>query len=271
MNAPLPRIISFPDDNWWVGMAWGSIVGRAASPARTTGCQPAEKSGQHPTGWQPLVPCRAGGPAYWQSRRPAREPLPTYRFFQGTGIRSHWLRLLAAMAVLILGSGCTTGSPEMLADRLRALSPAVNSGEAALTAHTAIDYSRKLGRDFHAIPPAASFNNVLINLGIHSRGLCFQWADDLTVKLMTLHLRSLVLHRGVAHMDTRHEHSCVVLTGVGQSFTNGLVLDAWRRGGHLVWAPVTQDKFPWLEVELIPTYRAELQTAADKMEAAEKR
>ena len=179
--------------------------------------------------------------------------------------------LLAMAAAALLGSGCTTGSPEMLAGQLRALAPTVDPAEAELTARTAIEYSRKLGRDFHSIPPAASFNNVLINLGIHSRGLCFQYADDLTVKLMTLHLRTLELHRGVAHMETRHEHSCVVLTGLGQSFTNGLVLDAWRRGGHLVWAPVTRDKFPWQEVELIPSYRAELQTAAERMEAAEKR
>ncbi len=182
-----------------------------------------------------------------------------------------WRCLLVALAILILGTGCTTGTPENLTGQLRGLSPTVSPEEAALTARTAIDYSRQLGRDFHAIPPAASFNNVLINLGLHSRGLCFQYADDLTVKLLTLHLRTLVLNRGVAHMNTRHEHSCVVVTAVGQSFTNGIVLDAWRRGGHLVWAPVTQDKFPWKEVELIPTYRAELQTAADRMEAEEKR
>lgn len=179
--------------------------------------------------------------------------------------------LLAVLAILLLGTGCATGTPENLAGQLRGLSPTVSPEEAALTARTAIGYSRQLGRDFHAIPPAASFNNVLINLGLHSRGLCFQYADDLTVKLLTLHLRTLVLNRGVAHMNTRHEHSCVVVTAVGQSFTNGIVLDAWRRGGHLVWAPVTQDKFPWQEVDLIPTYRAELQTAADRMEDQEKR
>ena len=193
------------------------------------------------------------------------------RIAPGLRTGTAWRCLVAAFAVLILGTGCATGTPENLAGQLRGLSPTVSPEEAALTARTAIEYSRQLGRDFHAIPPAASFNNVLINLGVHSRGLCFQYADDLTVKLLTLHLRTLVLNRGVAHMQTRHEHSCVVVTAVGQSFTNGIVLDAWRRGGHLVWSSVTRDKFPWKEVELIPTYRAELQAAADRMEDKERR
>lgn len=177
--------------------------------------------------------------------------------------------LLAGFAVL-LPAGCATSgdrlqAAETLAGQLCRLAPTVAADEAVLTASAAIEYPLELARTYRVIPPAA-FNNVLINLGIHGRGLCFQWADDLTVKLMTLHLRTLELHRGVANLDTRHEHSCVVLTGIGQAFTNGMVLDAWRHCGRLTWSPVTADQFKWKEVELVPAYRAELDQAAKELE-----
>jgi hypothetical protein len=172
---------------------------------------------------------------------------------------------------LALLVGCAT-APAKKADRsalaqnLRDLAPTVEPAEADLAADTAFDYPRQLAGEYHVVPPAI-FNNVLINLGIHSRGRCFEWADDLTVKLMTLNLRTLELHRGVARLGTKHEHSCVVLTAPGQSFTNGIALDAWRHCGRLAWSPVSQDKYPWAEVVLIPAYQTELERAAGKLAA----
>ncbi len=156
-----------------------------------------------------------------------------------------------------------------LAQHLRELAPTVAPAEAELAADTAFDYPLQLAAEYHVMPPAI-FNNVLINLGIHSRGRCFEWADDLTVKLMTLNLRTLELHRGVARLGTKHEHSCVVLTAPGQSFTNGIALDAWRHCGHLAWSPVLHDKYPWKEVCLIPSYKTELARAAGILAAQSK-
>ena len=182
--------------------------------------------------------------------------------------------LAMAGLVVLLSAGCATApsksqEPEALAERLRGLSPTVRPDEATLVAETVFSYPRQLAREYHAIRPAV-VNNVLINLGIHQRGLCYQWADDLTVKLMTLHLRTLELHRGVAHLDTKHEHSCVVVTGPGQSFTNGIALDAWRYSGRLHWSPVPADSFPWKEVELVPSYHADLSARAEKLESSGK-
>ena len=160
---------------------------------------------------------------------------------------------LYCLAGLCLGllTGCaTSGTPEDLANRLRALSPSVNQTEATNTAETACSYSLQLAKEYRVIRPAI-FHNVLVNLGLRQRGLCFQWADDLSSKLETLHLRSLNLHRGVARLDTRREHSSVVLTAQGQPFDQGIVLDAWRHSGHLVWAGVKEDKYPWIEVEVL--------------------
>lgn len=156
-----------------------------------------------------------------------------------------------------------------LAEKLRGLSPSVDAGEAARAADAAVRYPLQLAREYHAtLPPL--INNILINTGIHPRGLCFQWADDLTVKLMTLHLRTLELHRGVAWIGTAHEHSCVVLTAPGRDFNTGIALDAWRYRGRLHWVPVTLDECPWIEVELIPSYQADLRAAAEKLESQSK-
>ena len=186
--------------------------------------------------------------------------------------------ILLAATLLFFTAGCTTvhvsearqkSETAALAEKLCRLSPEVDLTEAGTAAETAVRYPLKLAREYHATPPAV-INNVFINAGLHSRGLCYQWADDLTAKLMTLHLRTLELHRGVAHLGTKHEHSCVVLTAPGQAFTNGIALDAWRYSGRLNWSPVTTDKFVWQEVELTPAYQAELKAAAEKLEAPSK-
>lgn len=183
--------------------------------------------------------------------------------------------MLICLAGLALFSGCATVNvPEAkqksesaaLAHDLSALSPRVDAAEAQRAADAAVRYPLQLAREWHATPPAI-FNNVLVNTGVHPRGLCFQWADALTVKLLTLHLRTLEIHRGVADWGGSHEHSCVVLTAPGQNFTNGLALDAWRHCGRVDWSPVPRDKYAWREVELAPGYRDELRAAAVKLAA----
>jgi hypothetical protein len=152
-----------------------------------------------------------------------------------------------------------------LTEKLSGLGPQISSREAHRTADAAVRYPLQLAREWHATPPAV-INNVLINSGIHPRGLCYQWADAVTAKLLTLHLQTLEIHRGVAHLGTKHEHSSVVLTAPGQPFDDGIALDAWRHCGHLNFSPVRTDKYPWKEVELIPSYREELRALAEKLE-----
>lgn len=182
---------------------------------------------------------------------------------------------LKIILTVVLGGGCATVNvPEAtqesesaaLADQLRALSSQVDPTEARRAADVAVRYPLQLAREWRVTPPAI-FNNMLVNTGIHQRGLCYQWADALTAKLMSLNLRTLELHRGVANLGGLHEHSCVVLTAPGQNFTNGIALDAWRNCGKLRWSPVLRDKCAWREVELVPSYEEELRAAAGKLAA----
>ena len=136
-----------------------------------------------------------------------------------------------------------------LANCLGGLSPSVDPTEAALAAETACACAWQLRQEYRVVG-TPWFHNMLVNVGIRKRGLCYQWADDLTASLEALQLRTLVLSRAVARLGTRHEHSGVVLTAPGVRFEHSIVLDAWRHSGQLHWAKVRQDKYPWNEMEL---------------------
>jgi hypothetical protein len=149
-------------------------------------------------------------------------------------------------------SAVEVGAAQSLKEHLKALAPSVREDEAQLVAVCAYEYSRQLGRQYRVVRPAV-FHNFLVNLGVKRRGLCYQWAEDLLAQLQTFNLQSLELRWGIARANTSREHNCVVVTAPGQPFERGIVLDAWRRGGRLVWSPVATDRYPWVEGELTPS------------------
>jgi len=142
---------------------------------------------------------------------------------------------------------------EALTEEIRGLSPDVSPGEAADCAAHAIQYSEYL-RDTYDITKPVEINNMWINLGFKKRGLCFQLADDLQAELRAQGYRTLYFERATAHWgDINREHNCVVVTGPGQPFEEGLVLDAWRNAGILRWSRVKLDHYPWIARQPRPT------------------
>lgn len=125
----------------------------------------------------------------------------------------------------------------------------VQTNEAAQVATLAYDYPRQLASEYRLVRPPL-FHNLLINIKLKQRGLCYQWAEDLAAKLQTLRLESLEIHWGVYRAGTFREHNTVVITAWNQPFTNGIVLDPWRHSGELAWASVTHDAYAWVEGEL---------------------
>ena len=120
--------------------------------------------------------------------------------------------------------------------------------EAKQVAETAIGYSTYLAEEYQVVRPAI-FHNVLIRLGLKDRGLCYHWTEDLIKRLQSLSLKSYQLHWGVAHQGSElREHNSVVITGKGQAFQKGMVLDPWRNSGDLFWALIKTDTYPWKEL-----------------------
>jgi hypothetical protein len=134
----------------------------------------------------------------------------------------------------------------LLRDRIAGLSPTVRADEAQLVSDCAYATAEQLRRDYAVVGPPL-FHNFLVNVGIRKRGLCFQWAEDLLAPLDALKLTTLYLHWAEARAGSLREHNCVVVTAKGQAFQQGIVLDCWRHSGHLFWAPLTADHYPWKE------------------------
>jgi hypothetical protein len=121
----------------------------------------------------------------------------------------------------------------------------VSPQEAKEVATVAIDYSQKLADWCDMVQPV-ELHNVMVNVGLRDRGLCYEMAEYLQAELKTLNLVSLDVQRCVAWRgNTWNEHNALVLTARGQPFETGIVLDAWRNAGVLRWAPVKADHYPW--------------------------
>ena len=163
--------------------------------------------------------------------------------------------LAAALIAGCAGNRAALRSPERMSadiDGLRhalaALGPGIDGAEAGLVAETAVTYSSRLAEEYRVVPPAR-LHNLLIQVGIRERGLCYQWTEDLMKRLQTLNLRTYQLHWGVAHKGSNlQEHNSVVITAKDQPFATGLLLDPWRYSGDLYWAVVTTDSYPWQEL-----------------------
>jgi hypothetical protein len=173
---------------------------------------------------------------------------------------SAFLLLSIGLLAATLISGCTGNraaslSPERMSsnvDALRrelaALGPGTDKAEAGMVAETAVTYSGRLAEEYRIVPPAR-LHNLLIQVGIKDRGLCYHWTEDLMKRLQALDLRTYRLHWGVAHRgNDLREHNSVVITANGQPFETGLLLDPWRNSGDLYWAIVKTDSYPWEEL-----------------------
>lgn len=192
----------------------------------------------------------------------------------GTGIRAAF-KISLAISLLSALTGCTGLRPvspqiglslenphtsiESLVSELAALGPSVDKEEAQRLAVCAHESSLELAMRYRVARPPA-FHNFLVNTGMKQRGLCYHWAEDLWAKLEALNLVTLELNWGMARAGTYREHNCVVVTARGAPFETGIVLDAWRQSGNLVWKHVSSDKYPWVKGELVPTTAPEATT-----------
>jgi hypothetical protein len=146
----------------------------------------------------------------------------------------------------------------------------VDPDEAALLADTSVRYGMELARQYRMVRPI-EIHNTLVNLGLRQRGLCYQTAEDMYVRLRELDLKTLQLHWGVAHKgDLWLEHSGVIVTARGRPFSSGLVLDAWRHSGRLRWAWVGEDRYPWVKMfkRKFPELREEAEEEEEEMQLA---
>jgi hypothetical protein len=127
------------------------------------------------------------------------------------------------------------------------LSPGVSPDEARRVAFTAYTTGRQLAQEWRMVKPA-TMQSFLIHIGARKAGHCFQYANELLLRLDALKLRTLELHWAECNPREFDEHNVIVVTARGQPFEQGIVLDNWRHSGRLVWGPVKGDPpFRWQE------------------------
>lgn len=141
----------------------------------------------------------------------------------------------------------TSADDPVLRNRIAALSPSIRPEEAQQVARCAYNTGRELKREWRVVWPPG-LQNFLVNTGMRKGGLCFQWAAELLIRLDALKLETIELHWAESFERTASEHNVIVVTAKGQPFHQGILLDNWRYGGHLIWGPVTGDPhYRWKE------------------------
>lgn len=165
------------------------------------------------------------------------------------------LRLIASLclsALVLAGCGAPpTHAPDeasRLASGLMALSPSIDPEEARRVAFIAINYPKQQRREY-GVTDSPLVHNMKVNTGKRPRGLCWHWAQDLQTRIDREGFQTLVTHRAIANSHTRIliDHSTVIVSAVGDNMDEGMVLDGWRYGGTLYWAPTLEDvKYTWV-------------------------
>lgn len=141
----------------------------------------------------------------------------------------------------------TSADDPVLRGRIAALAPGIDPQEARRVAEIAYTTGRDLKKEWKvAWPPG--LQNFFVNTGQRKGGLCFQFAERLLWRLAVLKWETVEFHWAESFERTASEHNVIVVTGKGQDFYQGIILDNWRYGGRLVWGPVLEDPhYRWHE------------------------
>lgn len=125
------------------------------------------------------------------------------------------------------------------------LGPDIDEMEAKEVAFDSVVYPMYLAKQYGLTYPP-QYHNVLVNKGERPRGLCYEWADDMTAMVERKNLQTFDIHRGTAFRMTKDEHNTLIVSAKGDPLEKGIILDPWRHSGKLYWAKVLDDKdHPW--------------------------
>ena len=110
----------------------------------------------------------------------------------------------------------TSAEDAALRARLVALSPSVNPEEARRVAYIAYTTGRELARKWRMVP-SPTVQSFLINIGVKKAGYCFQFAEELLLRLDAQKLQTLELHWAESDAGTETEHNVIAVTARGRS------------------------------------------------------
>ncbi|MEW9918737.1 hypothetical protein AB2B41_03930 [Marimonas sp. MJW-29] len=164
-------------------------------------------------------------------------------------MRLSWV--LALMAALLFGCGAraptrgTEAEIAALAAALQQMSPDIAAAEAAEAARLSFQSTYDLALAYQITDPPL-VHNAKVNAGRKPRGLCYHWAEDMQARLEAAGFATLGTARANADNPILIDHSTTVIVPRGAPMETGVVVDPWRYGGRLFWAPVVKDsRYDW--------------------------
>lgn len=138
----------------------------------------------------------------------------------------------------------------LLANDITALSDSIDPQEAYALANSAINTTYNLTARYGMSGPP-EYHNVMVNLGLRDRGLCWHWTTDLLSAFFKLNLETIDFIWAEAHAgsDFSEHNVAVIVPKANMQLKNGLVYDPWRASGKPFWIRVKDDtKYPWVEL-----------------------
>ena len=164
-------------------------------------------------------------------------------------------RILLATLLTLCVTACALRTPDpgteadvaALAAGIMHLSDEIDPAEATRAARVTYQTTHRLAVAYEISDPPL-IHNAKVNAGLRPRGLCYHWAEDLQARLEQEGFETLYISRAIANADSEIliDHSTAVITPKGAPMQAGMIVDPWRNGGRLFWAPVPEDtRYEW--------------------------
>ena len=179
--------------------------------------------------------------------------------------------LIGGVALSVAGCGTAPekravtapGEVMRLERQILAMRDDVDADEARRAAEIAFRHTRELAIQYEITDPPL-IHNTKVNIGLKPRGLCWHWAEDMEKRLDAEGFETLEMNRAIAEgRGVRIDHSTAIINARGEDYTKGVVLDPWRNGGVLFFAPVAEDtRYFWEAREVVLGRRADLAAVA---------
>jgi len=162
----------------------------------------------------------------------------------------HFFRLLLISFLFV---GCVVTSPVVSKTRITQLSLLLHSLDQTVPYQEATRLSKDifhetamLTKEFELTSPPW-FHNVLVNVGLREKGLCYHWSDVLYVHLLQKRYPHFEFHLVGANIGEYFwEHNALVIVAKNGSIKNGILIDPWRNSGKLYFTKIDEDKkYEW--------------------------
>ena len=118
----------------------------------------------------------------------------------------------------------------------------ISKNEAKRLSKDIIHFSKQLKESYQPIIEP-HFNNFLVNIGLKSHGLCYEWSDSLYIYLLKQNYDGFEFHLVVSNRGKYwSEHNALVIMPKGTTLPQGIVIDLWRDIDDIFFTKILYDK-----------------------------